>query len=75
MQRAKCPYVLYVKPFNNGFIIPLLRHFLVFWLLLALTENRIDCIIKRVRMTKTTQMKTFKCPFFDYINEMTSDKR
>ena len=42
-QRAKCPHVLYVKPFNNGFIIQLLCHFLVFYLLPAWTETRIDC--------------------------------
>lgn len=54
-------------------LFPLLRHFLVFWLIPALTENHINWC---VRMTKTaTQTKAFKCPLFDWINEITSDKQ
>ena len=30
-QQAKCPRVSYAEPSNEGFIIPLTRHFLVFW--------------------------------------------
>ena len=45
-----------------------------FWFFPSLTENGIDCKIRRVQITKT-QMKLFKCPLFDRINEMTSDKR
>ena len=59
-QQAKCPHVLYVKPFNKVFIIPLFCHFLVFWILPAVTENHITCIIRLV---------------LEWINEMTSDKR
>ena len=34
-QLAKYMWVLYVKPSNNIFIIPLLCHFVVFWLLVT----------------------------------------
>lgn len=55
--------VLYVKPSNKGFIIPLLSHFQVFWHLVyeihSLTfpdNNR-----KHAQRTKTTIMRPSKC--------------
>ena len=55
--------VLYVKPSNKGFIIPLLSHFQVFWHLvyeihsLACPDNN----RRRSQRTKTTIMKPSKC--------------
>ena len=53
-QRANCPHVLYVKPYNKGFIIPLTAPFsssLVFSFQIqpALPENCIDLIKARAR--------------------------
>ena len=56
-------------------IIVLLFHsYAIFWLLPGLTENRIDGIIRLVRMTKTTQTKPWKCPLFVWVNEIRSDE-
>ena len=64
--------VLYFKPFNKRFIIPLFCHFLIFWLL---TENHINCIIRHIAANdeKHRRSHEFKFPLLDWINKMTSD--
>ena len=57
---SKMSAILYVKPFNRGFIIPLILPVSVFRSLPALLNKA------RLRMTKATQTKTFKCALFDY---------
>ena len=55
--------VLYVKPSNKGFIIPLLSHFQVLWHLVCEIHSLAfsDSIRKRAQRTKTTIMKPSKC--------------
>ena len=52
--------VLYVKPSNKGFIIPLLSHFQVFWHLVYEIHS-LACPDNNRKRSKTTIMKPWKC--------------
>ena len=78
-QLAKCPRVLYDKPSNERFIIPLQKGVILiqFYLLRVFFKKCIICPSGRLRTMQTVQKASQinSCPLFDCINEMTRDKR
>ena len=69
---GKCPLVLFAKPLNKGFIIPLFS-FLVFWVLVfeihnvhpASPKNCIECM-RCVQITKITQRYHLNVLYLNY---------